>query len=56
MISKLEKTAPLFNPAVIISRKRDGQVLTDAEIRFLIAGLLDGSVADYQLSAFLMAV
>ncbi len=60
MISKLEKTAekklPMFNPAVIIGRKRDGEVLTDAEIRFLIAGLLDGSVADYQVSAFLMAV
>lgn len=47
---------PTFSPAVIIQRKRDGEVLTDAEIRFLIVGLLDGSVADYQLSAFLMAV
>lgn len=45
-----------FTPAVIIQRKRDGEVLSDAEIRFLINGLLDGSVADYQLSAFLMAV
>ncbi len=51
-----EKAAPRFHPAVIIQRKRDGEVLTDAEIRFLIAGLLDGTVADYQLSAFLMAV
>ncbi len=51
-----KKTVPQFHPAVIIQRKRDGEVLTDAEIRFLIAGLLDGSVADYQLSAFLMAV
>lgn len=45
-----------FTPAVIIQRKRDGEVLTDAEIRFLISGLLDGSVADYQISAFLMTV
>lgn len=45
-----------MNPAVIIQKKRDGKVLTDAEIRFIINGLLDGSVADYQLSAFLMAV
>jgi pyrimidine-nucleoside phosphorylase len=51
-----EKAAPQFHPAVIIQRKRDGEILTDAEIRFLIAGLLDGSIADYQLSAFLMAV
>ncbi len=43
-------------PVVIIQRKRDGEVLTDGEIRSLISGLLDGSVADYQLSAFLMAV
>lgn len=47
---------PARNPAVIIQRKRDGETLSDAEIRFMITGLLDGSVADYQLSAFLMAV
>jgi fructose-bisphosphate aldolase class I len=51
-----KSTAPQFHPAVIIQRKRDGEILTDAEIRFLINGLIDGSVADYQLSAFLMAV
>jgi pyrimidine-nucleoside phosphorylase len=45
-----------FRPAILIQKKRDGGTLTDAEIQFLIAGLLDGSVADYQLSAFLMAV
>lgn len=45
-----------MNPVIIIQKKRDGEVLTDAEIRFIIDGLLDGSVADYQLSAFLMAV
>jgi len=45
-----------MNPAVIIQKKRDGKTLTDAEIRFIINGLLDGTVADYQLSAFLMAV
>ncbi len=50
-------SAPLiYSPAVLIQRKRDGEALSDGEIRSLITGLLDGSVADYQLSAFLMAV
>jgi pyrimidine-nucleoside phosphorylase len=44
-----------FHPAVLIQKKRDGATLSDEEIRFLISGLVDGSVADYQLSAFLMA-
>jgi pyrimidine-nucleoside phosphorylase len=39
----------------IIQKKRDGQTLSEAELAFLIDGLKDGSVADYQLSAFLMA-
>jgi hypothetical protein len=56
MNPKPSEKSPQFHPAVIIQRKRDGEVLTDAEIRFLIAGLLSGTVADYQLSAFLMAV
>ena len=40
----------------IIQCKRDGGVVSDAQLRFLINGLLDGSVSDYQLTAFLMAV
>jgi pyrimidine-nucleoside phosphorylase len=56
MNPKPSEKSPQFHPAVIIQRKRDGEVLTDAEIRFLIAGLLSGTVADYQLSAFFMAV
>lgn len=52
-----ESPSPLaYHPATIIQRKRDGLELGDSEIRFLINGLLDGSVADYQLTAFLMAV
>ncbi len=39
----------------IIAAKRDGQELIPDEIRRLIAGLLDGRVADYQMTAFLMA-
>ncbi len=43
------------SPVEIIARKRDGQTLEDAEIGALIRGLMDGSVADYQMTAFLMA-
>ena len=40
----------------IIVKKRDGQRLTRAEIRWLIAGYVDGSVPDYQMAAWAMAV
>jgi len=43
-------------PAEIIRKKRDGLVLSDSEIAFLIRGLSNRSVTDYQMSAFLMAV
>lgn len=45
-----------MTPADIIAHKRDGQTLTDAEIRFFVDGFSDGTVADYQASAFAMAV
>ena len=40
----------------LIQKKRDGGVLTEAEIRFLIQGYTDGSIPDYQMSAWAMAV
>jgi pyrimidine-nucleoside phosphorylase len=40
----------------LIRKKRDGGVLEPAELEFLVQGALDGSVADEQLAAFLMAV
>lgn len=40
----------------IIQHKRDGHAVDEAQLQFLISGLLDGSVSDYQLTAFLMAV
>ena len=40
----------------IISKKRDGKVLTYEEIKFLINKYISGDMPDYQMSAFLMAV
>jgi len=40
----------------IIIRKRDKHELTQAEIEFFIKGFVTGDVADYQASAFAMAV
>ena len=46
----------IFLPAEIIRKKRSGGTLTHWEMEQFIKGYLDGSVADYQMSAFLMAV
>ncbi|MCP4500413.1 MAG: thymidine phosphorylase [Deltaproteobacteria bacterium] len=40
----------------IIKKKRDRQPLFNEEIAFLISGYTEGSIADYQMSAFAMAV
>lgn len=40
----------------IIKKKRDREPLSSDELRWLIAGYTDGTVADYQMSAFAMAV
>lgn len=40
----------------LIEKKRDGKTLTTEEINFIINGFTDGSVPDYQMSAFAMAV
>ena len=45
-----------MNVANIIEKKRDGKVLSPSEITSLIEGYTDGSVPDYQMSAFAMAV
>ncbi|MGX7014290.1 pyrimidine-nucleoside phosphorylase [Vagococcus silagei] len=39
----------------IIMDKRDGKKLSQEEIDFVITGYTDGSIPDYQMSAFLMA-
>jgi pyrimidine-nucleoside phosphorylase len=40
----------------VIKDKRDGRALSDEAIRFLVRGATDGSIPDYQLAAWLMAV
>ena len=40
----------------VIRDKRDGRVLSDQAIEFLVRGATDGSIPDYQLAAWLMAV
>jgi pyrimidine-nucleoside phosphorylase len=40
----------------IIAKKRDGLELSEEEIKWFIQGLLAGKVADYQMSALLMAI
>ncbi|MEY2501447.1 MAG: hypothetical protein QOI07_1781 [Verrucomicrobiota bacterium] len=40
----------------LIEKKREGQELTKEEIEFLIEGFTSGAIADYQMSAWAMAV
>ena len=46
----------LFRMVDVIEKKRDGFVLTKEEITFFVNGYTEGSIPDYQASAFLMAV
>ncbi len=45
-----------MNPVEIIKLKRNGHSLTEEQIAFLVNGYLKGTVTEYQMSAFLMAV
>ena len=46
----------LFLPQELIRKKRDGLILSDPEIGFLVKGISDNSLTDAQLGAFAMAV
>jgi thymidine phosphorylase len=45
-----------FLPQEIIRRKRDGEVLSEAELRYFASGIGDGSIGEGQIAAFGMAV
>ena len=58
MIDKAGLSA--YNPAVhvyeLIKAKRDGHALSKEEIEFLVLGLTNGAIREYQFAAFLMVV
>lgn len=45
-----------MNATFLITKKRDGQELSDGEIADMVRGFVAGQVADYQMAAFAMAV
>ncbi len=45
-----------MRPQEIIATKRDGKALSDSEIADFIDGVCDGTWADYQISALVMAI
>ena len=46
----------MLNPCDIIRKKRFGGELSETEIRAFVEGVVDGSFADYQAAALLMAI
>ncbi len=45
-----------MRPQDVIRKKRDGEQLSQPEIDFFIEGVTRGTIADYQISALLMAI
>ena len=45
-----------MNPVWIISKKRDGEALSDAEIGDFISRYAQGDIPDYQAAALAMAI
>jgi thymidine phosphorylase len=50
------RSQPAYRATDLIAQKRDGQPLSAAALRWLIAAFVRGDVADYQMSALAMAV
>ncbi len=40
----------------MIAKKRDGGTMTREELEYIVGGFVDGSIPDYQMSAWMMAV
>ena len=55
MVQRKKSSAERLNPVELIIKKRDGGQLDGGEIRSLVDGFVAGEVADYQMSAWLMA-
>ena len=45
-----------MNTYDVIMKKRDGHVLDETEIQYMVTGFTKGTIPDYQMAAFLMAV
>ena len=45
-----------MNMVALIEKKKHGDALDNAEIEYIVRGAADGTIPDYQLAAFLMAV
>jgi pyrimidine-nucleoside phosphorylase len=53
---RIAYTAPAVRIVDVIIHKRDGGTLTRDEIDFVVAGVVSGTLPDYQVSALLMAM
>ena len=52
----MSEASTTVHPVDVILHKRDGRELTDAEIRFFIAGVVSGEISEARVAALLMAI